>query len=75
MSTIVICICACVCALSFMCVFVHWQWFTFRDVYMSHVDKTEDHVSKLHREYQDYWNKYGEAIDRGEETVKVIIIL
>ena len=54
----------------FVCV-VGLQWFTFRDVYMSHVDKTEDHVSKLHREYQDHWNKYAEALDRGEDTVKV----
>ena len=38
---------------------------------MSHVDKTEDHVSKLHREYQDHWHKYAEALDRGEESVKV----
>ena len=54
----------------FVCV-IGLQWFTFRDVYMSHVDKTEDHVSKLHREYQDHWNKYAEALDRGEDTVKV----
>lgn len=46
------------------------QWFAFRDLYMSHVDKTEDHVSKLHREYQDHWHKYAESLDRGEETVK-----
>jgi hypothetical protein len=38
---------------------------------MSHVDKTEDHVSKLHREYQDHWCKYAEAMERGEESVKV----
>ena len=41
---------------------------------MSHVDKTEDHVSKLHREYQDHWNKYAEALERGEESVKVHMI-
>ena len=40
---------------------------------MSHVDKTEDHVSKLQREYQDHWNKYAEALERGEENVKVCI--
>ena len=38
---------------------------------MSRVDKTEDHVSKLHREYQDYWHKYAEALERGEDSVKV----
>ena len=52
------------------CVSLFMQWFTFRDVYMSHVDKTEDHVSKLQREYQDHWHKYAEALERGEENVK-----
>ena len=47
-----------------------FQWFAFRDVYMSHVDKTEDHVSKLHREYQDHWHKYAELMERGEENIK-----
>ncbi len=42
---------------------------------MSHVDKTEDHVSKLHREYQDHWCKYAEAMERGEESVKVHVTM
>ena len=38
---------------------------------MSRVDKTEDNVQKLFREYQDQWFRYAEGLDKGEGTVKV----
>jgi len=52
------------------------QWFLFRDAYMSRVDKTEDHVLKLFRGYQDQWNKYSESLEKsraagGPDVVKV----
>ena len=52
------------------------QWFSFRDAYMSRVDKTEDQVLKLFRGYQDQWNKYSESLDKsrtagGPDIVKV----
>ena len=47
------------------------QWFAFRDVYMSRVDKMEDYTGKTYREYQDQWTKYAEALEKGEEGVKV----
>ncbi len=49
----------------------HTQWFVFRDVYMSRVDKMEDYTGKLYRSYQDQWTKYAEAMEKGEEGVKV----
>ncbi len=47
------------------------QWFAFRDVYMSRVDKMEDYTGKTYRDYQDQWTKYAEALEKGEEAVKV----
>ncbi len=47
------------------------QWFAFRDVYMGRVDKMEDFTGKMYREYQDQWTKYAEALEKGEEAVKV----
>ena len=47
------------------------QWFLFRDTYMGRIDKTEDRVSKLFREYQDNWNKYAEGMEKGPDNVKV----
>ena len=38
---------------------------------MSRMDKAEDYVFKLSREYQDTWTKYAEALERGENSVKV----
>ena len=52
------------------------QWFIFREAYMTRVDKTEDHVLKLFRAYQDQWSKYAEGLDKtrasgGPDSVKV----
>ena len=43
---------------------------------MTRVDKTEDHVLKLFRAYQDQWSKYAEGLDKtrasgGPDSVKV----
>ena len=38
---------------------------------MGRIDKTEDRVSKLFREYQDNWNKYAEGMEKGPDSVKV----
>ena len=43
---------------------------------MTRVDKTEDHVLKLFRAYQDQWSKYAENLDKtratgGPDSVKV----
>ena len=55
---------------------LHVQWFIFREAYMTRVDKTEDHVLKLFRAYQDQWSKYAENLDKtratgGPDSVKV----
>ena len=47
------------------------QWYAFREVYMGRIDKTEDGVQKVFREYQDQWSRYAEALDKGEGSVKV----
>ena len=38
---------------------------------MTRVDKAEDHVQKVFREYQDHWSKYAEALEKGGPNVKV----
>ena len=38
---------------------------------MGRVDKMEDFTGKMYREYQDQWTKYAEALEKGEEAVKV----
>ena len=38
---------------------------------MSRIDKTEDKVNKVFREYQDNWNKYAECLEKDRTTVKV----
>ena len=38
---------------------------------MGRIDKTEDKVNKVFREYQDNWNKYGESIEKDAANVKV----
>ncbi len=38
---------------------------------MSRVDKMEDYTGKVYRNYQDQWTKYAEAMEKGEEGVKV----
>ena len=38
---------------------------------MSRVDKTEDHVQKLFRDYQDNWSKYAEGHEKGADNIKV----
>ena len=38
---------------------------------MGRVDKMEDYTGKLFRDYQDQWAKYGDALEKGEEAVKV----
>ena len=50
---------------------VPMQWFLFRETYMTRIDKTEDKVNKVFREYQDNWSKYGESKEKGPTTVKV----
>ncbi len=47
------------------------QWYAFREVYMSRIDKTEDNVQRMFREYQDHWTRYAEGLERGEGSVKV----
>ncbi len=79
-----VCVCACVCVCVRACVRIcvcvseplhcslpPLQWFVFREAYMSRVDKTEDHVQKLFREYQDNWSKYAEGLERGGDSIKV----
>ena len=34
---------------------------------MARVDKSEDHVQKLFREYQDQWNKYADTLEKSTE--------
>ena len=38
---------------------------------MSRIDKTEDKVNKVFREYQDNWCKYAESLEKGSTNVKV----
>lgn len=38
---------------------------------MSRVDKTEDSVHKVFREYQDQWARYADAVEKKEGSVKV----
>ena len=47
------------------------QWFLFRETYMCRIDKTEDKVNKVFREYQDNWNKYAESLEKDAANVKV----
>ena len=47
------------------------QWFLFREMYMSRIDKTEDKVNKVFREYQDNWSKYAEGLEKDSANVKV----
>ena len=41
---------------------------------MSRIDKTEDNVQRLFREYQDQWSRYAEGLEKGEGQVKVGLI-
>ena len=47
------------------------QWFLFRETYMTRIDKTEDKVTKVFREYQDNWCKYAESLEKDPGNVKV----
>jgi hypothetical protein len=47
------------------------KWFLFRDTYMGRIDKTEDKVNKVFREYQDNWSKYAEALEKDPGNIKV----
>ena len=38
---------------------------------MGRIDKTEDKVNKVFREYQDNWNKYAEYLEKDAANVKV----
>lgn len=38
---------------------------------MGRIDKTEDKVSKVFREYQDNWHKYAESLEKDPANVKV----
>jgi hypothetical protein len=51
------------------------KWFLFRETYMTRIDKTEDKVNKLFREYQDNWNKYAESLEKGPTGVKEMVVL
>lgn len=51
------------------------KWYAFREVYMSRIDKTEDNVQRMFREYQDHWTRYAEGLERGEGSVKDGMVL
>ena len=57
----------------FHTVMIPFQWFLFRETYMGRIDKTEDKVNKVFREYQDNWHKYAEGLERDPSTVKASI--
>jgi len=38
---------------------------------MSRVDKTEDGVQKVYRDYQDQWTRYAEHLEKKEGSAKV----
>ena len=38
---------------------------------MARVDKMEDNVQKVFREYQDQWSHYAESLEKKEGSVKV----
>ena len=38
---------------------------------MGRIDKTEDKVNKVFREYQDNWSKYAELLEKDSTNVKV----
>jgi hypothetical protein len=51
------------------------KWFLFRETYMCRIDKTEDKVNKVFREYQDNWNKYAESLEKDAANVKEMVVL
>ncbi len=38
---------------------------------MSRVDKTEDSVQRVYRDYQDQWSRYAEQLEKKEGSAKV----